>query len=83
MSQLKFDEFSFAAFPYSKYLFSLNINNGKLENNQLSFNNNDYQLLSFTDRPFRYSSGNEDGAKAEQELNFLFNQDNSFNSFTK
>ena len=65
------------------YLFSLDIKDGKFENNVLSFNNSDYELLTFTDRPFRYASNNEEGSQAENQLNFLFNLDNSSNSFTE
>ena len=65
------------------YLFSLDIKEGKFDNNTLTFNNNNnYELITFTDRPFRYSSGETDGNKAEKQLNDLFNLDNSENSFS-
>ena len=40
-------------------------------------------MLTFTYRPFRYASNNVEGSQAENQLNFLFNLDNSSNSFTK
>ena len=65
------------------YLFSLDIKKGKFNNNILTFNNNNYDLLTFTDRPFRYASSNVEGIQAENQLNFLFNLNNSSNSFTE
>ena len=40
-------------------------------------------MLTFTYRPFRYASNNVEGSQAENQLNFLFNLDNSSNSFTE
>ena len=60
------------------YLFSLDIKNGEYKDGVLTFNN-DFDLITFSDRPFRYVENNE-SMKAENELRMLFSS-NSSNSF--
>ena len=64
--------------PKESYLFSLDIKDGEYKDGVLSFNN-DFDLITFSDRPFRYVK-NSESIKAENELKMLFSS-NSSNSF--
>ena len=64
--------------PKESYLFSLDIKDGEYKDGVLTFNN-DFDLITFSDRPFRYVKNN-DSLNAENELRMLFSS-NSSNSF--
>ena len=64
--------------PKESYLFSLDIKDGEYKDGVLTFNN-DFDLITFSDRPFRYVE-NSKSMKAENELRMLFSS-NSSNSF--
>ena len=64
--------------PKESYLFSLDIKDGEYRDGVLSFNN-DFDLITFSDRPFRYVQ-NSKSMKAENEIIMLFSN-NSSNSF--
>ena len=64
--------------PKESYLFSLDIKDGEYKDGVLNFKN-DFDLITFSDRPFRYVKNN-DSLNAENELRMLFSS-NSSNSF--
>ena len=64
--------------PKESYLFSLDIKDGEYKDGVLTFNN-DFDLITFSDRPFRYVE-NSESMKAENEIRMLFSS-NSNNSF--
>ena len=64
--------------PKESYLFSLDIKDGEYKDGVLTFNN-DFDLITFSDRPFRYVEKSE-SMKAENQLRLLFSS-NLSNSF--
>jgi hypothetical protein len=63
------------------YLYSLDIQNGDWNGNKLKFFKTGLDLLTFSDRPFRYQE-QVSGLSAEQQLDILFTE-NTNNSFTE
>ena len=62
-------------------LFSLQLKNGNWTGSQLIFNKNEVDLITFSDRPFRYQKHNTD-SEATEILEQLFTEDGP-DSFTE
>ena len=65
--------------PTERYLYSLDIKDGEYKDGVLTFNN-DFDLITFSDRPFRYVEKSET-MKAENQLRMLFSS-NLSNSYS-
>lgn len=82
---IKSDNISCGCSDKISYIFSLNMKNGtlNLQNNTLIFNYDDINLITFSDRPFRYAFDNN-AKKSENELISLFTSSESIsNSFSE